>query len=241
MRREKAIEALSDLKAEAATAAVMNGGEGFTAWKGKVRGVVAASVGGSDHLLDRFDGISYSLGMWTDRTPQSAWDSARHSGIRTACGVIDAAIYQLELLAGDDEPVDERAFDPELWDFVKGLVEVEDWGKVASQTAIFVENHVRMWAGDPKDKNGDSLVGKGLFAAVLADDSDWRLGTRAAEREGWRFLGMGFAQALSNVDRHRIQKRDDGRRYAIGVLGLGSLLLTQLRWEHEELMEESAE
>ena len=49
---------------------------------------------------------------------------------------------------------------------------------------------------------------------------------------------MGFAQALGNVDRHRIQSRDDAQRYAIGVLGLGSLLLTQLRHEHGDLIEE---
>ena len=73
---------------------------------------------------------------------------------------------------------------------------------------------------------------------VFADDSDWRLGSRAAEREGWRALATGFAQALSNVDRHRIQRRDDARRYALGVLGLGSLLLTQLRYEHGDLIED---
>lgn len=50
---------------------------------------------------------------------------------------------------------------------------------------------------------------------------------------------MGFAQALGNVDRHRIQKRDDARRYAIGVLGVGSLLLTQLRYEHSEVIEDA--
>lgn len=50
--------------------------------------------------------------------------------------------------------------------------------------------------------------------------------------------GMGFAQALSNVDRRRIQKRDDVKRYAIGVLALGSLLLTQLRHEHQEILNE---
>ena len=36
-------------------------------------------------------------------------------------------------------------------------------------------------------------------------------------------LGMGFAQALSNVDRHNIQRRIDAKRYAFGVLGVGSL------------------
>ena len=46
---------------------------------------------------------------------------------------------------------------------------------------------------------------------------------------------MGFAQAIGNVDRHRIQSRSDAKKYAIGVLGLGSLLLTQLRYEHPAL------
>ena len=48
----------------------------------------------------------------------------------------------------------------------------------------------------------------------------------------WLALGIGFTAALGNADRHRIQQRDDARRYAVGVLGVGSLLLTQLRYEH---------
>lgn len=237
VRAEKAIEALTALKAEADGVSVKSGGGQFTAWKGKVRGVLVTVLGKDDHLIERFDKVRYSLGMFTERTPASAFNDARLGGIQDACGIIDAAIYQLALLTGDDEPVDERAFDPELWEFVKNLVEDEDWGKVASETAIFIENHVRTWAGDPKNNNGESHTGKSLYLAVFADDSDWRLGSRAGEREGWRFLGMGFAQALSNVDRHRIQQRDDARRYAIGVLGLGSLLLTQLRHEHADLIE----
>lgn len=78
----------------------------------------------------------------------------------------------------------------------------------------------------------------GLMARIFADDSDWRIGRRAGERDGWRALGIGFTQALSNVDRHRIQVRDDARRYAIGVLGLSSLLLTQMRHKHGDLIED---
>lgn len=81
-------------------------------------------------------------------------------------------------------------------------------------------------------------MGKNLMAKVFADDSDWWIGALPGEREGWRALAIGFIQALSNVDRHRIQKRDDARRYAMGVLGLGSLLLTQLRHAHGELIED---
>jgi hypothetical protein len=106
----------------------------------------------------------------------------------------------------------------------------------AEEVAIFVENHIRTWANSPKDRNGNELVGKNLYLKVFDDSSDYRLGAQAGEREGWRYLGMGFAQALSNVDRHRIQNRDDAKRYALGVLGLGSLLLTQMRFEHEAIL-----
>lgn len=238
MRADKAIEALEVLQEESANQRVMNGSEHLTAWKGKVRGVLVAALGKDDHLVDRFDNVSYSLGMRTNRTPQHAFDRARHGGIRNACGIIDAALYQLRLQMEDDEPVDLRSFDPELWEHVRQLVEDSDWGKVASQTAIFVEDRIRTWAGEPSGKQGESFVGKGLMAHVFGDLSDWRLGSRAGEREGWRGLGMRFAQALGDVDRHRIQSRDDAQRYAIGVLGLGSLLLTQLRHEHGDLIED---
>lgn len=238
MRAEKAVEALEELKEEASTREVMGGSEHLTAWKGKVRGVLVAVLGKDDHLVERFDKVRYSLSMWSTSTSDYYFDQARHDGVRNACGVIDAAIYQLRLQFEDDEPVDLRSFDPELWEHVKQLVEDADWGKVASQTAIFVEDRIRTWAGDPQSNKGETLVGKGLMAHVLSDTSDWRLGARAGEREGWRSLGVGFAQALSNVDRHRIQSRDDAQRYAIGVLGLGSLILTQLRHEHGDLIED---
>lgn len=240
MRADRAIEALEELACSASSEEVNRGGEHFTAWKGKVRGVLVASLGTDDHLVERFDKVKYSLGFFTERTPRSAFEDARRGGVRNACGVIDAAIYQLRLTLDEEEPVDVRSFDPDLWEHVKNLVEHDDWGKVASQTAIFVEDRIRGWSSDPKNSRGESLVGKELMGRVFSDESDWRLGSRAAEREGWRALATGFAQALSNVDRHRIQKRDDARRYALGVLGLGSLLLTQLRHEHGGLIEDLA-
>jgi hypothetical protein len=238
MRAERAVAQLEALKTEAESEAVLLGGEHFTAWQAKVRGLLVASLGADDHLLSRFDSVRYSLGFWTENTPDSAFQAAHRGGVRDVCGIIDAAIFQLRLTIHDESEQPElRSVDPELWEHIKNLVEDEDWGKVASQTAIFVEHRIRCWAGDPRNSRGDSLVGKELMGRVFSDDSDWRLGARAAEREGWRSLATGFAQALSNVDRHRIQDREDARRYAIGVLGLGSLLLTQLRHEHGELIE----
>jgi hypothetical protein len=52
--------------------------------------------------------------------------------------------------------------------------------------------------------------------------------------DGWRFLAVGFASALGNVDRHNIQDRADLKQYAFGVLGLASLLLVQVRFTHPD-------
>jgi hypothetical protein len=177
--------------------------------------------------VSKLDKNSYSLSMFSSSTPDSALAGAFAAGVQRACGCIEAATFELGLLSGDDEPVDDRAFDADLWAHVKNLVDGEDWGKVASQTVILVEDTLRTWAGlDGND------YGKSLYAKALADNAELRLGQRGGEWEGWRMMGIGFAQAIGNVDRHRIQSRPDAKKYAIGVLGLGSLLLTQLRFEH---------
>lgn len=238
MRPERAIAELEGLSSLADTSEVRTG-DGVTPWKDKVRIVLVAALGERDHLVQRLDQVGFSPMVYWDGMSPSEYTDAQNGGVRSVVGIIEAATYQLRLRTEDDEePVDARAYDPELWEHVKGLVEAEDWAKVASQTAIFLEDRLRSWAGDPKSGKGESLVGKDLMGRVFSDDSDWRLGSRAAEREGWRGLGVGFAQALSNVDRHRIQQRQDARRYAIGVLGLGSLLLTQMRYEHGDLVED---
>lgn len=240
MRPAVAIAELEKLKVEAAEADHFARRAGFDSWKARTRAVFVHTLGADNNLVQRFDKVRYSLGIVTERTTQSQFDQATRNGVRRACELIDAAIWEIGLLGGD-EPVDEHAYDPELWAHVKTEVEDGEWGKVASQTAIFVENHVRTWAGNPQDRNGNNLVGKALYLKVFDDASDYRLGRQASEREGWRYLGMGFAQALSNVDRHRIQTRDDAKRYALGVLGLGSLLLTQLRYEHGDILHEAVE
>jgi hypothetical protein len=233
MKPDVAIAALETLKEEATEAGVLNGGEKFNSWKAKVHDVLSRSLGADHDMVSRFDGTRYSLGMWSTSTPSSAFTQARHGGIRNACGVIDAAIYSLNLtLPDDEEQVDERAYDPELWEHVRGLVEAGDWGKVPANVAIFVEHKLRVWANDPKGSKAETLVGKGLAAQALADDGLMRLGSEPGEWEGWRFLAMGLAQAVGNVERHHIVARGDQRRYAVGVLGLGSLLLTQARAQH---------
>ncbi|MDT0309680.1 TIGR02391 family protein [Streptomyces sp. DSM 44917] len=235
MKSQRAIENLKQLKAEADTQGLglQRSGQ-FSSWKGRVRSVLIRALGKDHHLLADFESVRYSLSVYSTTTPDSAFDQAFLGGVRRACGVIEAAIFEIEDAGTSDDAVDETAFDPALWAHVQTHMQNEDWQAVASQTAIFVEHHVRQWCGDPRGREGRTLVGKDLFVKVFANDAQYRLGKEPGEWEGWRALGTGFAQALSNVDRHNIQKRHDAKRYAFGVLGIGSLILTQLRYQHGE-------
>lgn len=232
MQAQKAIEHLRQLKGEAQEGGVNRRSGDFASWKARVRSVLTRSLGKDHHILAEFEGVRYTLSMFSSNTPDSAFDGAFKRGLEQACGIIEAAIFELEDAGTSDDAVDETAFDPDLWAHVQTHIKNEDWQTVASQTAIFVEDCVRKWCGEPKGSSGQTLVGKGLYAKVFANDGQYRLGKEASEWEGWRGLAMGFAQALGNVDRHNIQKRDDAKRYAFGVLGLGSLILTQLRYQH---------
>lgn len=127
---------------------------------------------------------------------------------------------------------DVSMFDGDLWEHVRHAVDAQQWAQVASQAIIFLEDTVRTRAGTPQAKGGGPLVGKDLIIKALASDGPLPLAQLANEIEGWRSLGQGLVAATGNVDRHHIQKRDDLRSYALGVLGTASLILTQIKHVH---------
>jgi hypothetical protein len=133
--------------------------------------------------------------------------------------------------------IDSDNYDDELWQEVRHSVEEKKWEQVASAAAIFVEDKIRRWAGTPTD-NGRTLVGQELMSKVFGEGQILALGDQPPETMGWRNLGLGFAAATSNVDRHHRQTRSDIRKYALGVLGLASLLLTQIRYTYPDLSKE---
>lgn len=203
------------------------------AWRSKVMVIMERALGDDSQILSAFSAIRYGLFVISDSTPESAWKSAFRGGLAQAVGQIEAAIYELQLISDDDEAaINDHGFDPDLWEYVKGLIENGDWDKVASAAVTFVENHFRVWTGSPKNSAGGNLVGKALFAQILGKESAFRLGNEGGEWEGWLYLGMGLAQALGNHARHNVTKREDVKLYALGALGLGSLLLTQMRYQH---------
>ncbi len=183
--------------------------------------------------LAKFSSLRYSVGVWSGAPGEAERDARFFAGrVRDAVALIDAAIYELGLLAEDD--VDATAFDTELWLHVRHSVDEGRWEQVASAAATFVEDKVRRWSGSPLDDKGNKMFGQPLFAQAFADGGPLRLGSQPNEALGWRNLAVGFTAALGNVDRHNIQERGDLRLYALGVLGLASLLLTQIHHEHPE-------
>lgn len=204
-------------------------------WKAKVVAVLERSLGAESSTVQQFRKLSYHIGVYSG-APGEAEEDARYFRVRVqdATGLIEAAIFELELSLG--APAIERgSYDSGLWDHVKHSVEEERWDQVASAAAIYVEDKVRRWAGNPTNKEGGKLIGQTLFAKALRPGGALALGSQANETEGWRSLGTGMVAAISNVDRHNIQERADAKQYALGVLGLASLLLTQMRYEHADL------
>ncbi|MBN9104485.1 MAG: hypothetical protein J0I14_05745 [Propionibacteriaceae bacterium] len=239
MNNPQAIAALMALKEQAETdPQVQTPTPQHKAWKAKAVSVLEHSLGTSTHITQTFRGLQYFPPALPRITGMPSSDDSRRAkyfqrGILDAAALLGAAIYELELDLSP-EP-DSRNFDQGLWDHVKHSVDEERWDQVASAAAIYLEDKVRRWSGTPTGKDGGKLVGKELFLKVLAADGPLPLGAQPNETDGWRMLGSGLVAAVGNVDRHNIQDRDDLRRYAMGVVGLTSLLLTQIRHQHPDL------
>lgn len=204
----------------------------------KFESFLAGIIGDQDYLVTQQTSVSYCP-SWVVGGDDSVYISARQSGIKECCSIIDTAIYRIRLEFDDDDSlVTPTDYDPELWEHVKTLVQRKEWDMIPAQVSIFVESKIREWANTPTDKNDQRLVGKSLMAKVFGENGQLRLGSQSNETEGWRSLAIGFTQAISNAVRHGVSERDDARQYAIGVLGLASLLFTEVRHEYGDTLTE---
>jgi hypothetical protein len=228
-----AIQRLTQLREETGATATDHS---VNSWKTRVRSVLALSLGESSHIVQEFDGIWFTVGVYYDGQPESDFAEARTGGHESALGYIESAIYELGLIGGEQDVVQAESYDAGLWEHVRRLVESQDWNNLSASVAIYVEDRVRTWADLP-----NTLVGHGLYARAFANDGALRLGISAGEWEGWKQLAMGLAQGVGNANRHRVEARADARKYGLGVLGLGSLLLTQIRWEHPNVVNDASD
>jgi hypothetical protein len=195
----------------------------FISWDLRARSAFTRAFGEQHYITRRFIDTDWTL-FTDDSAANARW--FRETVVRVR-GLFDAATAEVSLL-GDDVPVaDESGIDPELWEHVAPEIRSEAWVKVARGAVIFAEDRIRKWAGRPAEE-----VGKDLAVAVFGANGNYRMGLTDGEKQGWQLLAQGIARALRNADTHRIQNRSDHKRYALGVVGACSLLLTQMRYEH---------
>ena len=148
-----------------------------------------------------------------------------------ALGIIESLRWELKRLPPATAPFSDATVDPESWGHVRVLVEAGDWEKVAREAAVFVETKLRQWASVPATITGSVNVFK---TATTAGSGGFGLGSggQQSEQDGGRQLAVGFALALRNPSGHQVKNRPDSKRYALGVLGMASLLLTEIRHEY---------
>jgi len=147
----------------------------------------------------------------------------------TAVDIIKTLRWRLDRMPPATAPFTDDTVDRELWEHVKSLIEDGDWEKVTREAAVFVEDKLRVWASVPTTVTGSVNVFKDAISPAK-----FNLGKAGptSEADGWKLLASGFALALRNPSNHAISARPDAKRYALGVLGLASLLLTQVRYEY---------
>lgn len=149
---------------------------------------------------------------------------------RMLLGIIESLRWEVGRRMPVTDPFGGSTIDPELWIHVQGLIAAADWEKVAREAAVFVEDKLRQWAKVPSSVTGSVNVFKaavGPNGFVLPKNT-----AQSSEQQGWQQVAAGFALALRNPSGHQINHRSDAERYALGVLGMASLLLTEVRHEY---------
>jgi hypothetical protein len=119
---------------------------------------------------------------------------------------------------------DSLGIDAGLWDFIKGAADPGEWDHVASGAVRYVEHHLRAWAEASSEADAPGLVN-----ALFGKGAPLALGDNEGQRQGWESIIRGFLMGPRNEVQHGISDRDDLHRFASGVLGTASLILTEVR------------
>jgi hypothetical protein len=94
--KHKAYERLKDLVKEADSASQWGSSGKFTEWQQNVHAALRRLYGDDSNQLKAFNSTSYSLPIFTDVTPESAFQEAFIDGIRHAQAIIRSAIQEFE-------------------------------------------------------------------------------------------------------------------------------------------------
>lgn len=104
MEPRRAVDELQMLRDQAVTPEILASGSEHKSWKAKVIAIMRNSLGPDSETLHQFQQLRYSIGVWSGAPGERERD-AQYFAKRTkdAAALIDAAIYELELLYDSDE------------------------------------------------------------------------------------------------------------------------------------------
>lgn len=203
-------------------------------FRDRINDLISDIAGKRSTLAIRFNGIQWKNGSWSPAG--MALDSfgrqspAFITAESAAREILKALKHQLDKEAANNlehgfgSIIDSTVIDPALWDHVAGLCESGEWEKLPIQTSVFLENMLRTWTDVPPTTNSLEVFSKALEYFPLGDTP--------GEANGWNLIARGFALGIRNRSGHRLHDRDDIKRYAFGVLGSASLLLTEIKRRH---------
>ena len=100
MSPEMKLELLDRQIAEAADGSPVD----LNLWRETTKVVLRNTVGDAHQLYSSFSAIKYTLSVWSDSTPRSAWDAARERGVRSGVAILQAAKLEVELSGGAPSP-----------------------------------------------------------------------------------------------------------------------------------------
>jgi hypothetical protein len=214
----------------------------FEYWRDRVNQVIKDVVGAKDVLAIRFSGLQWtsSASPVQRRIASTGGFMFSSTAIGNAVAFTRAQQEARELLkmlkwklgreyqvAGSSGTVllDATSIEPDLWDYVVGLVEIEQWEMVPRQAAVFIEDKLREWTKPPESQSRSSTE---VFKFAVSE-TKFALGHNSSEQQGWQQLFAGFAMAIRNDAGHKLGDRAEAKRHAIAVLGTASLLLGEIR------------
>lgn len=199
-------------------------------WSDKVNYLINKIDGPRGSLAIRFNGIPWHRIVPGGQGGMTV--SLSKDPFQMAKSKCDSILSTLEfLLDQQQETLDDwdAVIDPELWQHVSGLVMSEDWNKVAREVTVFLEGKLRVW-GELQSVKGSVDV----FKQAIGRDGIFPLGNelQPSEQDGWGQLGTGFALAIRNSVSHGSERDRFAKQYAMGVLGLASLIVTELKTKY---------
>ncbi|MFN2504172.1 MAG: TIGR02391 family protein [Acidimicrobiales bacterium] len=199
----------------------------FNEWRETARVALRVALGEGDPMLERFDAVKYSLGIWTDSTPQSAFDKARRAGVRRAVAILKAAQTELAVSKPDAPTVDVAALHPwvagmaaTLWSGGHHRQAVEE-GARSIEVQLRAKLSVSSGTGAPLVTAAfspkDARLGEPRlrFAEFPAGSESW---TNA--HEGAMAFGRGCMMRIRNLYSHGHEPSEQEALEALAALSL---------------------